>query len=90
MYAIAAGRPRDHLSLTRLLRDGSVVEHHRVQHLVTRSMVLTTDEPLEVNLDGEIATSTPVRFAVRRNAIEVVVPTHVYHLHDDAHASHLL
>lgn len=90
VYAIAAGRLRDHLSLTRLLRDGRVVEHHRVQHLVTRSMVLTTDEPLEVNLDGEIATGTPVRFAVRRNAIEVVVPAHVTHLQYDAHAGHLL
>ena len=90
VYAIAAGRLRDHLSLTRLLRDGSVVEHHRVQHLVTRSMVLSTDAPLEVNLDGEIATSTPVRFTVRRNAVEVVVPAHVTHLRLDAHARHLL
>ena len=90
VYAIGAGRLRDHLSLTRLLRDGSVVEHHRVQHLVTRSMVLTTDEPLEVNLDGEIATRTPVRFGVRRNAVEVVVPAHVTHLRHDAHASHLI
>lgn len=90
VYAIAAGRLRDHLSLTRLLRNGSVVEHHRVQHLVTRSMVLTTDEPLEVNLDGEIATSTPVEFAVRRNAVEVVVPAHVTHLRQDAHPSPVL
>lgn len=89
VYAIAAGRLRDHLSLSRLLRDGSVVEHHRVQHLVTRSMVLATDEPLEVNLDGEIATSTPVEFAVRRNAVEVVVPAHVTHLRHDTHPRHV-
>ena len=87
VYAIRAGRLRDHLSVARLLRNGTLVEHDHVQHLVTGSLVLETDEPLPVNLDGEIAAASPVRFSVQRNAIEVVVPAHVTHLrHDTLHA----
>ena len=90
LYAIRAGRLRDHLSVARLLRDGTLVNHEHVQHLVTRAVVLTTDEPLPVNLDGEIATASPVEFRVQRNAIEVVVPAHVTHLRHDVSASHHL
>jgi diacylglycerol kinase family enzyme len=45
---------------------------------------------LPVNLDGEIATASPVEFRVQRNAIEVVVPAHVTHLRHDVSASHHL
>ncbi|MET0693193.1 MAG: lipid kinase [Propionibacteriaceae bacterium] len=86
VYAIRAGRLRDHLSVARLLRDGTLVHHEHVQHLVTRAVVLTTDEPLPVNLDGEIATASPVEFRVQRNAIEVAVPAHITHLRHDASA----
>ncbi|HET9872058.1 MAG TPA: YegS/Rv2252/BmrU family lipid kinase [Propionibacteriaceae bacterium] len=84
VYAIRAGRLRDHLSLARLLRDGTLIEHERVQHLITRSVVLTTDEPQVVNVDGELAAVTPVEFEAQSNAIEVAVPAHVTHLHYDA------
>ena len=83
LYAIAAGRLREHLSLARLLRDGTLVHHDRVQHLVTRSVVLSTDVPMPVNLDGEIATHSPVAFSLQRNAVEVAVPAHVTHLRHD-------
>ena len=83
LYAIAAGKLREHLSVARLLRDGTLVHHDRVQHLVTRSVVLTTDEPLPVNLDGEIATHSPVTFTLQSNAVEVAVPAHVTHLRHD-------
>ena len=33
-----------------------------------------TDQPLPVNLDGEIATTTPTEFTIQRNAVHVVVP----------------
>ena len=33
-----------------------------------------TEHPLPVNLDGEIATTTPTDFTVQRNAVHVVVP----------------
>ena len=81
--AIRAGRLRDHLSVARLLRDGTLIEHDHVQHLVTRSLVLTTGTPQAVNLDGEIATTSPVRFSLQPNALEVVVPAHVTHLRHD-------
>jgi hypothetical protein len=39
--------------------------------------------PQQVNLDREIATTSPVRFSVQRNGLDVAVPTHVTHLHHD-------
>ena len=87
VYAIKAGRLRDHISLARLLRDGTIIEHEDVQHLVTRALRLTTDTPQAVNLDGEIVTHSPVNFSIQRNAVEVVVPQHVTHVtHDSARA----
>ena len=86
VYAIRTGSLRDHLSVARLLRNGTLIHHEHVQHVVTRALVLTTDEPQPVNLDGEIVTTSPVDFRVQRNAIEVAVPDHITHLrHDAAH-----
>ncbi|MEE2524588.1 lipid kinase [Pseudarthrobacter sp. J75] len=73
-YAILAGPLREHVNIARLLKDGSFIEHDRVYHLTSRSVRLVTDEPLPVNLDGEIATTTPVDFTIQRNALHVVVP----------------
>ncbi|UFN44978.1 lipid kinase [Nocardioides okcheonensis] len=74
VYAVERGRLRDHVSLARLLRTGHLVEHERVHHVTARRIRLVTDEPLEVNLDGEIAATTPATFEVDRNALHVVVP----------------
>jgi len=86
VYAIRMGRLRDHVSVARLLKDGTLIDHEDVRHLVTRTMRVITPEPTPVNLDGEVAARTPVTFAVQRNAIEVVVPAHVTHLRHDAAA----
>ncbi|GAB3039574.1 lipid kinase [Nocardioides flavus (ex Wang et al. 2016)] len=75
VYAVEQGRLRDHVSVARLLRTGHLVEHERVHHVTTRRLRLVTDEPLPVNLDGEIAASTTATFTVDRNAVHVVVPT---------------
>ncbi|GAA1436164.1 hypothetical protein GCM10009616_35320 [Microlunatus lacustris] len=80
VYAVRAGRLREHLSLARLLCNGTLVHHDHVQHVVTPALVLTSDRPLPVNLDGEIAATSPVEFRVQRNAVEVVVPAHISHL----------
>lgn len=80
VHAIRRGHLGDHLSVARLLRSGSLVRHRNVQHLTTRSMLVTTDEELPVNLDGELVTSTPVLFEVERDVIDVVVPEHVTHV----------
>lgn len=74
IYAILAGPVREHVSIARLLKDGSFIKHDRVYHLTTRRVRLVTDQPLPVNLDGEIATSTPADFTIQRNAVHVVVP----------------
>jgi diacylglycerol kinase (ATP) len=74
VYAIVRGRFSDHVSIARFLKDGSFVEHERVHHLTTRRVRVVTEPELSVNLDGEIAASTPADFAVERNALHVVVP----------------
>jgi YegS/Rv2252/BmrU family lipid kinase len=74
IYAILAGPVREHVSIARLLKDGSFIKHDRVYHLTTRRVRLVTDQPLPVNLDGEIATTTPADFTIQRNAVHVVVP----------------
>jgi diacylglycerol kinase (ATP) len=87
VYAVRAGRLREHLSLARLLRNGTLVHHDHVQHVVTPAVSLSTDRPLPVNLDGEIAAASPVEFRVQRNAVEVVVPAHITHLGHEGHGS---
>ncbi len=76
VYAIERGRLRDHVSIARFLKDGSFVEHEKVTHLTTQRVVVDTVEPLPVNLDGEIATATPLEFRVDRNALRVGIPAH--------------
>ncbi|MDR6415601.1 lipid kinase [Pseudarthrobacter sulfonivorans] len=74
IYAIVAGPLREHVSIARLLKDGSFIKHDRVYHLTSRHVRLVTEPPLPVNLDGEIATTTPADFTIQRNAVHVVVP----------------
>jgi len=74
IYAILAGPLREHVKIARLLKDGSFIDHDRVYHLTSRRLRLVTEQPLPVNLDGEIATTTPTDFTVQRNAVHVVVP----------------
>jgi YegS/Rv2252/BmrU family lipid kinase len=87
VYAIRAGRLREHLSVARLLRNGTLVDHEHVQHVVTPAVLLSTDRPHPVNLDGEIAAASPVEFRVQRNAVEVVVPAHITHLSHEGAAA---
>lgn len=74
VYAIVKGRMRDHVSIARLLRDGSLIEHDQVRHVVTRAVDVVMTEPMPVNLDGELAATTPAAFRVDRNALHVAVP----------------
>lgn len=74
IYAILAGPLREHVSIARLLKDGSFIKHDRVYHLTSRRVRVVTEQPLPVNLDGEIATATSADFTVQRNAVHVVVP----------------
>jgi diacylglycerol kinase (ATP) len=74
IYAIVRGRLREHVSIARLLKDGSFVHHDRVHHVTSRRVRLVCDPPQAVNLDGEIAATTPSTFEIERNALHVVVP----------------
>ena len=86
VYLIKTGRVRDHLSMRRLVRDGTIIDHDDVLHLTTRSLRLSTGTEQSVNLDGELRTGTPAEFRVDRNAFEVIVPQHVSHVrHDSTH-----
>ncbi|PRB34863.1 diacylglycerol kinase [Arthrobacter sp. MYb23] len=74
IYAILTAPLREQAKIARSLKNGKFVENKRVYHLTSRSVTLVTTPPLPVNLDGEIATSTPADFTVERNAVHVVVP----------------
>lgn len=83
VYAVFAGRLRDHLSMARLLRDGSFVEHDHAMHLTTQRVTLRTDPEQLINVDGEVVASTPETFVVDHNALDVVVPLHATAAHRD-------
>ncbi|MFF2245919.1 lipid kinase [Arthrobacter sp. NPDC058130] len=74
IYAILAGPVREHVTIARLLKDGSFIKHDRVHHLTSRHVRLVTEPQMPVNLDGEIAVTTPTDFTIERNAVHVVVP----------------
>lgn len=76
VYAIPAGRLRDHITIARFLRDGSFVKHRDVVNLATRRLRLRTEPEQRINVDGEVVGSTPTEFTMRRNAIDVLIPQH--------------
>jgi len=77
VFAIEKGRLRDHVSIASLLRSGRFIEHEQFRLFTTTEVVVSTDGDEPVNLDGEIATTTPARFSVLPNVIDVIVPQHV-------------
>jgi diacylglycerol kinase (ATP) len=74
VYAIRKGRLRDHVSIARLFRSGTFVEHENVEHVTTRALSLRTDPVQQMNVDGEVVATTPQTLAVDRNAVMVRVP----------------
>lgn len=86
LYAVRAGRFRDHVAMARMLRDGSFVGHDDVLHLTTRHVTVHTEPELPVNVDGEVVATTPQPITVHRNALEVVVPAASTAAYHDAHA----
>ena len=74
VYAIPHGRLREHVNIARFFRSGGFVEHPEVLHLRTRGVEVVTDQPMAVNVDGEVVATTPVAFSVSANALDVIVP----------------
>jgi diacylglycerol kinase (ATP) len=85
VYAIRRGKLRDHVSIARVFRHGTFVEHHNVEHVTTRRLHLRTDPVQHVNVDGEVVASTPGEFSVVRNGLDVLVPQEATAAANDAH-----
>ncbi len=73
-YALGSRGRWELLRTMLLLRLGIPLQNPGDGFLRTRELVLTTDTPLPVNLDGEIRTSTPVEFGVDPGALRVLMP----------------
>ncbi len=74
VYAIEAGDP---VSLARVvlgMRTGEFVENERVHCWRTSRVMLVTDPPLPINLDGELVARTPKPFSVAPGALKILVP----------------
>jgi YegS/Rv2252/BmrU family lipid kinase len=56
-----------------LLLSGSI-RHSDVELLRVRDLSVQADEPLPVQVDGELAGATPVRFAVAPRSLRAIVP----------------
>lgn len=76
VYAVVHAPLREHARLVRRLRDGTIVHHSKVLHLTTARLRLETSRPMPLNLDGELAATTPAELSTDPDAVEVIIPTH--------------
>lgn len=53
---------------------GTHLQHRNWKHLTTRSVRVTSSMPILVQLDGEIAGTTPVEFSIEPHALDIVAP----------------
>ncbi len=74
VYAIELGRHRDLIGVARYLRSGDFVRSEGVSHYRTERVLLETEPPLPLNVDGELVAKTPQLFSVAHNALKVLVP----------------
>lgn len=57
-----------------LLRSGKHVHHPKVRYGLGREMEVTSQRPLDVQMDGEVFGETPVTFRVRPQSLSALVP----------------
>jgi diacylglycerol kinase (ATP) len=74
LYSLEVDRWWQLLRLLPALRSGTLAGHVGVRALRGTEFVVTTRHPRPVSADGEVVTSTPARFSVRKQALEVFVP----------------
>lgn len=74
LYSLEFRRPLKIALLALPLRSGRHRELQEVRTLRAPSFEVTTRRPRPVSADGEIITSTPARFAVKRAAVTVFAP----------------
>lgn len=74
LYSLEPGSLLKVALLAPLFRRGEHVRWQEVRTATGAAMTIRTDRPMPVNLDGDLATSTPLELGVLPEAIEVFAP----------------
>jgi diacylglycerol kinase (ATP) len=74
VYAVPRGSAWQRWQVARGWTSGAFVEQDHVFHIRTRAVRVSTDEPMPINIDGELAAETPQVFGIHRNALLVLAP----------------
>jgi YegS/Rv2252/BmrU family lipid kinase len=64
----------DFVTTSPKLYKGGHVDHHKVEVLRSSHVTIEADEPIPLELDGEVAGTTPARFEVIPNALRLRAP----------------
>lgn len=56
------------------LMGGRHVDHNKVMYLKTKSIKISSDEELTIDVDGEKASTLPMTFKVLENKLKIIVP----------------
>jgi diacylglycerol kinase (ATP) len=74
VYAIETASVPELIALAPRLRDGTLVERDDVAFFRGPEVRVETREPMPVNTDGEVSTTTPAVFSVLKGALTVFAP----------------
>ncbi|WP_374470426.1 lipid kinase [Phenylobacterium sp.] len=74
LYSLEAGSLWKVVLLAPLFRQGRHVRWREVRTASATALEIRTPSPMPVNLDGELATETPLALTVRPKAVEVFAP----------------
>jgi len=75
VYSLEVRHWAELVALLPSLRRGTHGQWTNVRAFATTELTLRTRRPHDVNADGELVTTTPARFTIRRAAVEVFVPS---------------
>lgn len=74
VYSLEIEHWSELLALLPALKTGTQKRWKNVRTFGTTELTVRTKRPLDINADGEILTTTPAHFALRRNAVTAFVP----------------
>jgi YegS/Rv2252/BmrU family lipid kinase len=74
LYSLEAGSLWKVVALAPLFRRGRHVRWREVRTASATTLEIRTPHPMPVNLDGELATETPLALTIRPHALEVFAP----------------
>lgn len=75
VYAIGTAPIPDLVALAPGFIDGGFPDRDNVRTLRGVSVLIETEQPMPINTDGEVTTSTPAEFSIAGGALEVFAPT---------------